>query len=123
MGLYNFNWEDYTGYRLNTDRLHVVSVSTTYETPKLAGKLHFDNAVGRAILDNWKIAHLFTVFSGAPITPTATGTNPAFNLQLANTTTNLSQADLNRIFLGTPDLGPRVVVNGDVNQRGDLAHQ
>ncbi len=23
VGLYSFNWEDYTGYRLNTDRLHV----------------------------------------------------------------------------------------------------
>jgi hypothetical protein len=116
LGLYSYNWEDYTGYRLNTDRLHVLSISTTYETPKLAGKLHFDNAVGRAILDDWKIAHLFQAFSGSPITP-------GFSLQLANQTSNLSDADRNRVFLGTPDLAPRVVPLGAVNSGGDLAHQ
>jgi hypothetical protein len=116
VGLFDYNWEDYTGYRLNSDRLHVVSVSTTYETPRLANKLRFDNPVGRAILDDWKIAHLFTAFSSTPI-------SPAFNLQLANQTSTLSAADLNRVFLGTPDLAPRLVVNGDVNQRGELANQ
>jgi hypothetical protein len=115
VGLYSYNWEDYTGYRLNSDRLHVLSVSTIYETPKLAGKLHFDNPVGRAILDDWKIAHLFTAFSGFPITP-------GISVQLANTTANLSDADRNRIFLGTPDLAPRLVPTGNVNTSGDLAH-
>jgi len=44
-------------------------------------------------------------------------------LQLATTTANLSDADRNRIFLGTPDLAPRLVPLGNVNESGDLAHQ
>lgn len=76
--------------------------------------MHVDNAVGRAILNDWKFTHLLTIFSGADY-------SPGFSIQQTNTTTNV---DLNRVFLGTPDLGPRLGVAGSPNDAsGDLGHQ
>ena len=102
-GLFSHNWKDYAGYELNNDRRHVINTSTTYDIPKLARMLHFDNALGRRIFDEWRVAHLFTFFTGAPYTP-------SFSILQANTSTSIS---LNQVFVGTPDLGPRLGVNGD----------
>lgn len=122
-GLYNFDWQDYTGGQATGDRRHVVSINYSYDVPKVAAKWKMDNPIGRAILDDWKIAHLVSVFSGQNYSPG--GTNSAgtagWSLQRANDATNV---DLNRVFMGTPDLAPRPVLLGDPNDAaGDLAHQ
>ncbi|MCU1237928.1 MAG: hypothetical protein JWP63_5895 [Candidatus Solibacter sp.] len=103
IGLFSHNWKDYTGYELNNDRRHVVNINSTYDVPKLARRIHFDNPLGRRIFDEWRLAHLFTFFTGAPYTP-------GYSIQQANTTTSIS---LNQVFVGTPDLGPRLALNGD----------
>jgi hypothetical protein len=117
LGLYNYNWRDYTGYSLNNDRRHVLNFSYIYELPHVAEALHMDNAVARGILDDWKFAHLLTIFSGANYSPT-------FSIQQANTTSSLSAVNASLVLLGTPDLTPRVALNGDPNKAsGDLGHQ
>ena len=45
-GLYLDDWQAYGGYKLGSDRLHVLNVNYTYEAPKLADKLKLDNVVG-----------------------------------------------------------------------------
>jgi hypothetical protein len=108
LGLMSHNWKDYTGYRLANDRSHVLSVNYTYDVPKFAHVIHMDNAFGREVFDGWRLAHLITFFSGSPY-------SPGFSVQQANTTTTVS---LGNIFLGTPDLTPRLFGNGDVNAAG-----
>jgi hypothetical protein len=113
-GLYTDDWRAYGGYKLSTDRLHVLNINYTYDVPKLAAKIGLDNVVGRTFLDGWRIAHTFLLFSGQDF-------SPGFTIQQANTTTNV---DLNKVLLGTPDLGPRVNVPGDPNALDrDFAHQ
>jgi hypothetical protein len=110
----NKNWQAYTGYTLSDDRRHVAAVNYIFDVAKVARHLGLDNAVGRAAFDDWKIAHLFTVVSGQDF-------SPSFAIQQAGTT---SAVDLNRVFLGTPDFGPRVTVLGDPNRsNSDFAHQ
>jgi hypothetical protein len=108
LGLFSHNWKDYTGYRLNNDRSHVVSLNYTYDVPKLARVIHFDNVLGREIFDGWRLAHLMTFFNGSPY-------SPGFSVQQANTTTTVS---LQNVFLGTPDLTPRLVAGSGVNSAG-----
>jgi Carboxypeptidase regulatory-like domain len=105
LGLLSHNWKQYTGYTLNNDRSHVFTVNYTYDVPKFAHVIHFNNVVGREIFDGWRLAHILTYFSGAPY-------SPSFSVQQSNTTTTVS---LGNVFLGTPDLTPRVVVNGSPN--------
>jgi hypothetical protein len=105
LGLFSHNWKDYTGYILANDRSHVLTFNYTYDIPKVAQLMHFNNVVGREIFDGWRIAHVITYFSGAPY-------SPSFSVQQANTTTAVS---LGNVFLGTPDLTPRPVLSGDVN--------
>jgi hypothetical protein len=113
----NTDWEAYTGYKLNTDRLHVLNVNYVYETPAVAERLGMNNVIARGIFDDWKIAHLLTVFSGQDYSPTLT-------LQQARTTTNFNATQLNQIFLGTPDITPRPVLLQDPNDMDrDLQHQ
>jgi hypothetical protein len=104
-GPFNHDWKDYTGYVLDNDRVHVLNANYTYDVPKFSHVLHFDNPVGRRIFDDWRIAHLLTFYSGAPVTP-------GFSVQQANTTTNITN---NNVFLGTPDVGPRLLANGNAN--------
>ncbi len=112
-GLYNFNWQNYSGYPVGNDRRHVFNLNYTYEVPKVAEKIRFNNPVGRAILDDWKIAHLFTAVSGS-------GFSPGFTIQESARTNNVS---LNQVFMGTPDLGPRLQIDGNPNGGGrDAAH-
>ena len=108
LGLYNQNWQSYTGYRLANDRSQVLSINYTYDIPKFSRVLHFDNALGRGLFDGWRLAHLITGFSGSPY-------SPGFSVQEANTTTTVS---LGNVFLGTPDLTPRLTVAPGVNSTG-----
>ena len=85
-----------------------MNINYIVETPAIAQRIGLDNAVGRAIFDDWKIAHLFTMFSGQDYSPTLT-------LQQARTTSNFNTAQMNQIFLGTPDLAPRPVLLSDPN--------
>jgi hypothetical protein len=104
-GLFRENWQAYTGYVLSNDRLHVFNVSYMYEIPKLSHGLHMDNGFGRRVFDDWRFTGVFTAFSGAPY-------SPSFSIQQANTTSSVS---LGNIFLGTPDLTPRLQVSGSPN--------
>ncbi|MCC6862939.1 MAG: TonB-dependent receptor [Bryobacterales bacterium] len=113
-GLYYYNWKDYTGDIQNQDRRHVVAINYTYELPKFAARLGWNNGFSRQLLNDWRIAHMISIFSGQDYTPT-------FSIQQANTTTNIS---VNRIFLGTDDLAPRQPLLGDPNSLDrDVAHQ
>ena len=68
--IYTDNWEDYTGHKLATDRLHVMNINYIFETPSHRRSASDSTTPSaRAIFDDWKIAHLFTMFSGTPISP------------------------------------------------------
>jgi hypothetical protein len=70
--------------------------------------------VTRGILDNWKIAHLMNFYSGRYV-------SPGINIQEANTTNNMS--NLNAIFTGSPNYGPRIGTTGNPNNGGtDMGH-
>ena len=68
-GLYSFNWKDYTGIKQNQDRRHVLALNYTYEFPKFAAKIGWDNAASRRLLNDWRIAHMMSFFSGQDFTP------------------------------------------------------
>jgi hypothetical protein len=108
VGPYYYNWKDYTGGLAGGDggdRRHVLTLNYTYDIPGIARLLKFDNPVGRMIFNGWRMGHLFTFVSGQRVTP------GLGSIQQANTTTNVP--DLSKIFLGTPDVGNRLVVSGD----------
>jgi hypothetical protein len=114
LGLYYYNWKNYTGFKRNTDRRHVMALNYTYELPKFAARLGWDNGFSRRLLNDWRVAQMLTIFSGQDF-------SPSFSIQQANTTTGIS---LSRVFLGTDDLGPRLLLQGDPNSLSrDLAHQ
>ena len=120
-GLYFTDWRSYGGYKLGSDRLHVLNVNYTYEAPKLAEKLGMDNVVARGFLNGWRLAHTYLWFTGQDF-------SPAFNIQQANTTTNLTNDVLGRILMGSPDFRdaqvPRLQLVGDANKvQRDDAHQ
>ncbi|HET8547529.1 MAG TPA: carboxypeptidase regulatory-like domain-containing protein [Bryobacteraceae bacterium] len=99
VGPFYYRWKDYTGFIANEDRVHVVGINYTYELPRLSSWLRMGNIVGRQILDGWGIAHLMNFYSGRPLTP-------SFGLQYANNTQGV--ANINSIFTGSPDIGPRI---------------
>ena len=73
VGLYSSNWKDYTGGLAGGDggdRRHVVTVNYTYDIPSMAKILRFDNPLGRAIFNGWRMGHLFTYVSGQRATVT-----------------------------------------------------
>jgi len=111
-GLFRENWQAYTGYVLSNDRLHVFNIGYMYEIPKASHALHMDNGFGRRVFDDWRITGVFTAFSGAPY-------SPSFSIQQANTTSSVS---LGNIFLGTPDLTPRLLVSGSPNSATSPAY-
>ena len=101
-GLYSYNWKSYTGYVSGTDRRHVFSLNYTYDFPHFAERSGWNNGFSRAVLDGWQLAHLATFFSGLAY-------SPGLSMLQANTNTGVS---LNQVFLGTPDLGPRLLPQG-----------
>jgi hypothetical protein len=112
-GLYSYNWKNYTGYVSSTDRRQVLSLNYTYELPRFAERMSWKNGFTRAVFNGWSIAHLATFFSGV-------GISPGMSILQANTNTAVS---LNPIFLGTPDLGPRLTLPGDKGAIGtDIYH-
>jgi hypothetical protein len=106
VGPFYYRWKEYTNFAANEERLHVVGINYTYDVPKLAGRLGMNHAVGRQILDGWSIAHLMNFYSGRTLTP-------SFGLQYANNTQGV--ANINSIFTGSPDIGPRILPAGDPN--------
>jgi hypothetical protein len=104
-GLFGQNWQSYTGYVLSNDRKNVLSASYSYDIPKVSKTIHFDNGFGQRVLDNWRLAGVYTYFSGAPY-------SPSFSIQQSTSTTNVS---LGNIFLGTGDLTPRLLATGSPN--------
>lgn len=113
VGLFYDNWKSYTGYTGSTDRRHVYNANYTYEFPKFAEKLGWNNPFGRQLLNDWQIAHMMSIFSGQNF-------SPGYSVQQASTTTGI---DMSRVLLGTSDLGTRLQLSGDVNATaGDMAH-
>jgi hypothetical protein len=118
VGNYAYNWKDYSGGLAGGDggdRRHVFTVNYTYDIPSVAKRLHFDNPVGRAVFSDWRMGHLFTFVSGQ-LTTVSLG-----SIQQASNTSNV--ANLSTLYLGTPDLSPRLVLTGDPNAvNRDVAH-
>jgi hypothetical protein len=102
VGLYMYNWKQYTGYVSGTNRRQTTAINYVYALPKFSSKLVWNNRVTRTALDGWQLAHLLTFFGGQPY-------SPGFSVVQANTTSSVS-APL--VFLGTPDLTPRLAING-----------
>ena len=117
-GLYSNNWKSYSGGLAGGDggdRRNVLSVNYTYEIPSAAKLLHFDNPVGRRIFGDWRMGHLVTFVSGQRTWVTIGG------IQQTGSTANV--AELQKLFLGTPDLDPRLVLKGDVmSTTQDISH-
>ena len=105
LGPYNYNWQSYTGYELSNDHQSVITVVYSYQVPNAARLFHFDNPVGRQVFNGWGLDGTATYFSGAPY-------SPGFSVQEANTTTNIN---LDNVFMGSPDFGPRNTLAGPVN--------
>jgi len=118
VGSYSYNWKAYTGGLAGGDggdRRHVLTLNYTYDIPSISKLVHFDNPVGHALFNGWRMGHLFTYVSGQR---TTVGLG---SIQLSGSTANI--ANLNALFLGTPDLTPRLTLTGDPNAvNGDLAH-
>jgi len=106
VGPFYHRWKEYTGFIANEDRVHVVGVNYTYDAPKLAQRLGWDNPVARQVLDGWGIAHLMNFYSGRALTP-------SFGMQYANNTQGV--ANVNSIFTGSPDVGPRIQPTANPN--------
>jgi hypothetical protein len=83
------------------DRTHNFVFNWVYDTPKLArGGNFLDNAVGRAVFNNWQVSGIATFQTGQPD-----------NIGLS--ITGLGGADVNRIYTGSETYGPRVAVTGN----------
>jgi hypothetical protein len=106
VGPFYFRWKDYTGFIANEERLHNIGVNYTYDVPRLSSLLRWNHGVARQILDGWGIAHLMNFYSGRSLTP-------SFGMQYANNTQGV--ANVNSIFTGSPDIGPRIVPTANPN--------
>ena len=119
VGSYNYNWKSYTGGPAGGDggdRRHVFTVNYTYDIPSITRLMHVNNSVAHAIIDGWRMGHLFTYVSGQ-LTTVSLG-----SIQQSSNTTNV--ANLSTLMLGTPDLSPRLLVTGDLTGLSkDFAHQ
>ena len=103
VGLYSYNWKDYTGQLSGGSRSNVTAINYTYNLPKFT-----------KLVDGWLLAHMLNFVSGLPY-------SPGFSVIQANTGTSVS---VNQVFLGTPDLAPRITVLGDASaMKADFAHQ
>ena len=117
-GLYSNNWKNYSGGLAGGDggdRRNVLSVNYTYDIPSPTKLMHFDNKVSRMLLGDWRMGHLFTFVSGQRTWVTLG------SIQQAGSVANV--AELQKLFLGTPDLDPRLVLNGSVALNNkDISH-
>lgn len=95
----NFRMANYS--YLDFDVPHNLVFNFVYDIPKLARSGNFlDNPVGRKVVNGWQISGLTTMQKGQP-----------GNIGLSFT--GLGGADVNRIFTGSENVGPRVVVTGN----------
>jgi len=86
---------------LDFDVPHIAVFNFVYTTPKVAKNQNFlDNPVGRVIFNNWQVSGLATMQSGQ-----------ASNIGLSFT--GLGGADVNRIWTGSENVGPRVSLRGN----------
>jgi hypothetical protein len=111
-GIYAYNWKQYTGHLSNTNRRQTLATNYIYDLPKFSSKLGWHNAVAATALDGWQFAHLLTFFAGLPY-------SPSFSIQEANAGTNIN---LQQVFLGTPDLTPRLTINGSLSPTNSTLH-
>jgi outer membrane receptor protein involved in Fe transport len=109
-GPFYYRWKDYTGFMANNDRNHVVGFNYTYDVPSLSRKLGWQSRVWSYVFDNWGIAHMMNFYTGQPLTP-------GISLQYANNTQGV--ANVNAIFTGTPDFGPRLSPTANPNTGTD----
>lgn len=107
-GEYNYNWKQYTGYVSANNRYNTLVTNYIYDFPKFSSKLGWDNVYARTALDGWQFAHLLSFFGGQPY-------SASFSIQEANTGTSIS---LGNVFLGTPDLTPRLTPSGNLSGTG-----
>ena len=105
-GPFYYQWKDYTGYVANEHRVHVVGINYTYDAPKFSRRFRMDNVVGRQVFDGWSIAHMMNFYSGRGLTPT-------FGMQYSGNTQGV--ANINSIFTGSSDIGPRIQPTGNPN--------
>jgi hypothetical protein len=80
--------------RLSSDRRHNLAVNYTYELPNAGRKLH--SKVLGAVTDHWTLTGIFSVQSGAPVSPGGPNVNGA-------------TVD----YTATPDISARPVVVGN----------
>jgi hypothetical protein len=114
VGPFYSNWRSYSGFIANEHRPHVIAINYTYDVPKLSSRLGLDHAIFRQILDGWSLAHLINIYSGRPLTP-------SFGLQYADNTQGV--ANVNSIFTGSPDIGPRLIPTANPNNGlTEMAH-
>ena len=111
VGHFYSNWKAYTGFKADQDRRHVVGLNYTYEFGRLAEKLNFNNKAGRFLLNNWNVAHLLNFYSGRYV-------SPGFGIQEASTTNGVG--NVNSIFTGSTDYGPRLDPIRNPNGSGSL---
>jgi hypothetical protein len=113
-GLWNYQWKDYTSQLANGSRTNVLAFNYTYNLPKFTSWIHFDNPITRGALNGWQLAHIFNWIGGLPYTP-------GFSLLQSNVNTSIS---VGQVFLGTPDLSPRLTVLGDATSLSkDFSHR
>jgi hypothetical protein len=87
--------------RLSSDRRHNLAANYSYQLPDAGQKLH-SRMLG-AVVDHWTLTGIFSVQSGAPVSP-----NPVGNL---NGVPNVNGATVD--YTGTPDVTARLVVLRD----------
>ncbi len=118
VGPYFNNWKDYSGGLAGGDggdRRHVFTLNYTYDFPSITKALRIGNPVTRALLDGWRMGHLFTYVSGVRASATLG------SVQNSGNTANV--ASLGTLLLGTPDVDYRLATTGDVNALNqDFAH-
>jgi outer membrane receptor protein involved in Fe transport len=112
VGPFYYRWKDYARAVANEHRVHVIGINYTYDVPRLSQHLGWNNGFARHLLDGWGIAHLMNFYSGRALTP-------AISLQYANNTSNLTTANVNNIFTGSPDVAPRLLPTGNPNTGSD----
>jgi hypothetical protein len=114
VGLYSYNWKNYTGQLSGSSRSNVVAINYTYNLPKFARWTHFNNLVTRGALNGWQLAHMLNFIGGLPY-------SPGFSIIQANTGSSVS---ISPVLLGTPDLTPRLNILGDPNAlTKDFSHR
>ncbi len=107
-GEYLYLWKQYTGNVSANNRYNTWTTNYIYDLPRVATLMGWNNLVARTALDGWQFAHLLAYFGGQPF-------SPSFSIQEANTGTSVSTG---LVILGTPDLTPRILRNGNASGSG-----